>query len=189
MHMVSVAVMAGFMAGLVHVLSGPDHLAAVAPLAGNKSGGWRAGLQWGFGHCAGVLLIGVLALVFREILPLDEVSSSAEKLVGLILIGVGAWGICKGFSGRPKVAARAAFAIGTVHGLAGGSHLIGVVPALLFPAPVAACAYFTAFAAGTIAAMAGFSWLIAGVPQRFYRTTVLASSCAAVVIGFYWLIA
>ena len=37
--------------GLVHVLSGPDHLAAVAPLAtASRERGWLAGWTWGIGH-------------------------------------------------------------------------------------------------------------------------------------------
>src|SRR5688500_7500173 len=99
MEMIWAAIMAGFMAGMVHVLSGPDHLAAVAPLAmGEHKHGWRKGLQWAAGHCGGVLIIGLLALLFRELLPLDAISSWAERFVGVLLIGVGAWGICKMFS-------------------------------------------------------------------------------------------
>src|SRR5688572_31696388 len=103
MELIWAAIMAGFSAGLVHVLSGPDHLAAVAPLALDKNRrGLRAGLQWGLGHCGGVLLMGLLALLFREVLPLESISSWAERLVGVLLIGVGAWGICNVFTAPPK---------------------------------------------------------------------------------------
>jgi len=44
------ATLAGLAAGLIHVLSGPDHLAAVAPLAGGRGRAWRAGFLWGLGH-------------------------------------------------------------------------------------------------------------------------------------------
>ena len=55
------ALLAGFAAGLLHVFSGPDHLAAVAPLASNRARGqWLTGLQWGIGHTMGVLLIAML---------------------------------------------------------------------------------------------------------------------------------
>ena len=60
------AVLAGLAAGLVHVLSGPDHLAAVAPLAADADRSqWRAGLQWGLGHTAGVMVIGLLLISVR----------------------------------------------------------------------------------------------------------------------------
>jgi sulfite exporter TauE/SafE len=187
--MVWAAIMAGFVAGVVHVLSGPDHLAAVAPLAVDRGRrAWRTGLQWGLGHCAGVLLIGVLALLFREMLPLDSLSSWAEKVVGLLLIALGAWGMCKMLTHRAEQPPKAAFVIGTVHGLAGSSHLLGVVPALLFPGPITVCGYFIGFGAGTIAAMTAFSTVSAFVPRRMFRVAVTACSAAAIVIGCYWLI-
>ncbi|RMF74124.1 MAG: High-affinity nickel transporter, partial [Planctomycetota bacterium] len=40
----------GLLAGTVHVVSGPDHLVAIAPLsASDGRAGWRAGLWWGAG--------------------------------------------------------------------------------------------------------------------------------------------
>ncbi|HTD88855.1 MAG TPA: High-affinity nickel transporter [Candidatus Binatia bacterium] len=191
--MIWAAIAAGFVAGLVHVLSGPDHLAAVAPFAiGRGARGWRTGLQWGLGHCAGVLVIGLLALMFRELLPLGSISSSAEKLIGVLLIAVGAWGICKSLVMKresPEGGLNAPLVIGTVHGLAGSSHLLGVIPGLLFPTAAAVCFYFIAFAAGTITGMAGFSAALGLLPQRVYRGTMAACSCAAVLTGGYWLIA
>lgn len=85
---------AGIIAGTVHVLAGPDHLAAVAPLAaGGHQRGWRVGLSWGLGHATGVLLIGILALLLRDLLPLELISSWSERLVGVALIAIGAWGL------------------------------------------------------------------------------------------------
>src|SRR5688572_3654911 len=63
------ALLAGLAAGLIHVLSGPDHLAAVAPLAGGRGRSWRAGFLWGLGHSGGVLAVGLLALGLRGALP------------------------------------------------------------------------------------------------------------------------
>ena len=189
MDMIWTAILAGGAAGLIHVLSGPDHLAAVAPLSLNKDRQpWRTGLQWALGHCAGVMLIGLLALLFRELLPLDAISSWSERFVGVLLIALGAWGICKSFTHANAELPRAAFAIGAVHGLAGSSHLLGVVPGVMFP-PLAASAYFIAFAAGSILAMMAFSSAFAAVPQRFYRFAMNACCGAAVAIGCYWLVA
>ena len=68
------ATLAGLAAGLIHVLSGPDHLAAVAPLAGGRGRAWRAGFLWGLGHSGGVLAVGLLALALRGALPIDALS-------------------------------------------------------------------------------------------------------------------
>jgi hypothetical protein len=86
--------LAGLVAGSVHVLSGPDHLAAVAPLAvDSRAKRWKAGFTWGLGHTGGVITVGLAALLLRELLPLEALSSWSERLVGVALIGVGIWGL------------------------------------------------------------------------------------------------
>ena len=92
-------IIAGLTAGAVHVLAGPDHLAAVAPLAANgKVRPWRSGLYWGLGHAGGVLLVGIAAILVRELLPLDRLSDWSERIVGLVLIGIGGWGVWRATS-------------------------------------------------------------------------------------------
>lgn len=88
------AIVGGLSAGAIHVLAGPDHLAAVAPLAADRDERpWTAGLLWGLGHAGGVVLVGMAALLLRDILPVERISGWSERLVGLVLIGIGAWGI------------------------------------------------------------------------------------------------
>ena len=88
------AIIAGLSAGAIHVLAGPDHLAAVAPLAANRDERpWSAGLLWGLGHAGGVVVVGLAALLLREVLPVERLSGWSERLVGLVLIAIGAWGI------------------------------------------------------------------------------------------------
>ncbi len=88
------AAVAGLSAGAIHVLAGPDHLAAVAPLAADRERRpWAAGLLWGLGHAAGVVVVGLAALLLREVLPVERLSEWSERLVGLVLIAIGAWGI------------------------------------------------------------------------------------------------
>ena len=44
-------IIAGIIASMLHVISGPDHLAAVMPFAiESKKKAWKIGLFWGFGH-------------------------------------------------------------------------------------------------------------------------------------------
>ena len=85
------ALFAGLLAGVVHVFTGPDHLAAVAPLSTGRAGAWRTGAVWGLGHSGGVLVLGLTALAFRDALPMDVISSWSERVVGLVLIGMGLW--------------------------------------------------------------------------------------------------
>src|SRR5580765_6930289 len=76
-----IAALTGAIAGAVHVWSGPDHLAAIAPLAVRRPRrAWLPGMRWGLGHSAGVGLIGLL-------------SSWGERLVGVMLFGIGLWAL------------------------------------------------------------------------------------------------
>ena len=191
------ALFAGLAAGLLHVFSGPDHLAAVAPLASDQSrSSWRTGLQWGLGHTAGVLLIAALLLWFRDQLPLDLVSAYSERVVGMALIAVGGWGIwnARRQSRATHSHAGASFAMGTLHGLAGSSHLFGVLPALAFATHLDSAFYLAGFGVGAITGMSAFAAglgllsLRFGTNPRRYRGLVYSSSAAALVIGGVWLV-
>jgi ABC-type nickel/cobalt efflux system permease component RcnA len=91
-----ITVLTGFVAGAAHVWTGPDHLAALAPLAADQpSRAWIPGARWGAGHSLGVVAIGLLALLFREALPMELLSSWSERLVGVMLFAIGLWAVCK----------------------------------------------------------------------------------------------
>ena len=94
--------LAGILASMLHVISGPDHLAAVTPLViETKKKAWKIGLSWGFGHLAGMLLIGVLMLLFHDLIPVDNISAHSEQLVGIVLIGVGLWTFYRIYNDKP----------------------------------------------------------------------------------------
>lgn len=181
------------------MLAGPDHLAAVAPLAVRDTRrAWRAGLTWGIGHTAGVLMVGALLLAFRELLPIDALSAWSERAVGAALVAIGVWGLWS--VRRPHthhhVSGRASFAMGTMHGLAGSSHLFGVLPSLLFASRIDAGMYLAAFGGGAIAAMTAFAAVIGSVASvsgrsdaTVRRTLLYATSLAAVAVGGVWLLA
>lgn len=194
------------MAGLVHALSGPDHLSAVAPLTfDERRGAWRAGLFWGAGHSLGVWGVGALAIGLRGVFPLEQVSSWSERLVGAVLIAVGLWGLRKAFLLRvPRVRHEhagpdrpgwAAFGVGGLHGLAGSSHILGLFPALALASRAESVAYVVAFGLGTVAAMLAFSsalGLLATRLTRFgqqgYQTLLGTSSVVAILVGGFWLV-
>lgn len=222
-----VPALSGLAAGLVHVLSGPDHLAAVAPLAlESRDRHWRPGLNWGMGHTGGVLVVGLLALMFRELLPVELLSSWGERMVGVVLIGIGLWGARRAAgltihvhehehggarhahvhahradaphphaARHPHAHTHAAFAVGVLHGLAGSSHLLGVLPALAFSTRSASIAYLAAFGLATVAAMTGFAGLMGLFADRaraggarLYRNVLYVCSGAAIVVGGVWLL-
>ena len=182
--------LAGLAAGAAHALSGPDHLAAVAPLALDAPrGSWRLGLRWGAGHSCAVAALGALALAARGSIDLAGLSGYAERLAGLALVGVGVWGWRRALPRFVHVHEHEhdgirhrhvhlhgegvrepqhgehqhrhlAFGFGLLHGAGSATHLLGVLPALLLPGRAQALAYVASFALGTMAAMAGLSALV-----------------------------
>lgn len=92
----SFPLLAGIVAAMLHVLAGPDHLAAVAPFAIERvKRAWKVGLLWGVGHLAGMLVVGILFLFFKELIPIEEISGYSEKFVGVLLILLGIWILIK----------------------------------------------------------------------------------------------
>jgi len=195
--------LAALVAGFVHVLSGPDHLAAIAPYAvEGKARAWRTGVRWGLGHSTGVLGVGLLALMLRDTLHLEALSAWGERCVGLVLIAIGiraALAVAQLRGGRHEhrkgAHSHAPFAIGTVHGLAGSAHVLGIAAALVLPSDFMAYAYLLLFGVGNVAAMGLFSSLvgrvaltreIAGASTQSALLTVC--SVVAVAVGGFWLL-
>jgi len=214
--------LAGLLAGALHVLSGPDHLAALAPLVaggGRKSIG--IGVRWGLGHAIGVGIMGLASVVAREIVPLEAISSVGERMVGVLLIAVGLWGLLRAQRAKVHVHVHAhagvehahvhthlggtragprahththaASWIGVLHGVSGGTHLIGMLPALAL-SRAAAVTYAVGFGFGTIAAMAAFTIGLGLLTRRVASAHVQSAllhgcSAAALVVGVAWLLA
>lgn len=89
---INLPLFAGIIAAVAHVISGPDHLAAVTPFAvDSKRKAWKVGLFWGLGHLLGMLSIGVLFLLFKAYIPIESISNYSEKFVGFLLIGLSIW--------------------------------------------------------------------------------------------------
>jgi ABC-type nickel/cobalt efflux system permease component RcnA len=91
---------------------------------------------------------------------------------------------------------RAALGVGVLHGLAGSSHLLGVLPALALPTVASTGLYLVAFAFGTISAMMLFATTIGWMSRwnlfrtdRAYQYFLGTLSMAAVGIGVYWMTA
>jgi hypothetical protein len=210
-------------AGSVHVLSGPDHVAAVTPFAlRGGSRAWTTGLRWGAGHVLGVGLLAALALALREVLPLEAISAWSERVVGVVLIAIGLW------AGRRALRERihthehehdgekhvhvhvhtdgaahpvshdhghALFGVGVLHGLAGTSHFLGVIPALALPGALASVTYLAGYGGGTLLSMSLFSLLVGRAAVRFsssrdklWQGLHLAAAGAALAVGIFWLI-
>lgn len=85
---------AGLAAGCAHVVTGPDHLAALAPIAVDRPKKAMAlGARWGLGHGVGVVLLGGLGVLAKGHFDVDFASRWAEFSVGFMLIGLGIWAL------------------------------------------------------------------------------------------------
>jgi hypothetical protein len=64
------ALSAGMLAGCLHALTGPDHLAALLPLCLGRRGwiGCGYGALWGFGHAVSSVTVGYIAFRMRDLL-------------------------------------------------------------------------------------------------------------------------
>ena len=196
----------GLFAGFLHVLMGPDHLAAVAPSAALRGrDAWRSGLRWGIGHSSGVLCVGIALILLRQLVDISKYAWIGERFVGVALIAIGIWGIRVLMNNRELSltasgqshhhhAERTALGVGVLHGLAGGSHLFGVIPALALPSIGLSATWLVLFGVGTVVAMMTFTGILGlivhGMAQRIdrlYRVALCTCSVVAIGIGCWWL--
>lgn len=193
----------GLLLGCWHVVSGPDHLAAISTLAtasNDRRAGTRVGLAWGLGHASGVWLVGLLLLALGSLIPLELVGAWSERLVGFAIIAVGVWGLVRARGELERAPSGhvhgtgSALGIGLIHGVAGSSHLYGVLPALALGAG-GRVSYLIGFGVGSIVAMGLFAGMLAllvgrlaGSRERVRRGVLLGASVVAIVIGTAWVL-
>lgn len=174
----------GFFAGCLHTLSGPDHLAALAPLSIGRTRMESAavGALWGCGHDAGQVIFGLLFLLLKDKLHIEIIRTWGTRVVGLTLLVIGAMGIreasevptpCVALEngecdvsvyetlekGPKKKIGFATFATGIVHGLQPDA-LMMVLPALALPSRLAGAAFLGMFLVGTVIAMGSYTVFI-----------------------------
>jgi ABC-type nickel/cobalt efflux system permease component RcnA len=86
-----------------------------------------------------------------------------------------------------------AFVAGTLHGVAGTAHILGVLPALALPDWTASLTYLAGFALGTVVAMAAFAAAVAAGSARvarggrLVRPLLCTASAITVAVGAVWL--
>jgi ABC-type nickel/cobalt efflux system permease component RcnA len=223
---VLVVIASGLAAGAAHVVSGVDHLAALLPLSvGGRLRAFGLGARWGLGHSLGVLLVGALAVGLRSRLDLESLGQLGESAVGVMLVGIGALGLRRALkvevhahdhdhdgrahshwhlhaagdddhAAQDRRHAHTAFAAGTVHGVAGTAHVLGVLPAVALPGTLMAGAYLVSFGAATVATMGVFAGVVGELSgrvsadrPRLLKRLLLGASASTVLVGLLWLAA
>ncbi|KAG6599579.1 uncharacterized protein IUM83_19787 [Phytophthora cinnamomi] len=82
----------GLLLGVVHVLTGPDHLSALAAMTTGSS--WRAfalGIRWGCGHSIGLVVMALIFFAAGQTVDLDAVGGYLNYVVGFFMIALGIW--------------------------------------------------------------------------------------------------
>ena len=78
--------------GVVHVLTGPDHLSALIALS--AGGGCRSfflGIRWGIGHTSGLVVIAAIFFALDGAFDLEKIGHYGETCVGFFMIALGLW--------------------------------------------------------------------------------------------------
>ena len=210
-------ILTGILAGLIHVLSGADHLIAMAPSAINRPKiALKNSFSWGLGHSSGVVLFTVLAIFIKDITPLKNFSNIAELLVGISLLFVGVYAIKNYFQlsihthshkHENGIAHRhyhfhkkeqknnynhshALTGIGLLHGIAGGSHFLAILPALALSL-TNAFAYLISYLIGSLISMNLFTCLISFTTlnkgQKFINRLIAFAGGLSFSMGLFWI--
>ena len=210
-----VVIVTGILAGFIHVVSGADHLIAMAPssITSPKIAA-RNSISWGLGHSSGVVILAVLAIFIKDITPLDKFSNFAEFLVGISLLIVGIFTIKNSLNSnihshshqhngvahhhlhfhsksqkKHNKHSHALTGLGVLHGLAGGTHFLAVLPALALPIPNA-FAYLISYLIGSVASMTLFTFLISVTTlnsgQNFIRKLIAFAGGLSFSMGIFW---
>ncbi len=212
-----ISILTGFAAGAVHVVSGADHMVAMAPSSVRKPRvALINGLAWGIGHSVGVLILSIFGIMARDVINIELMSSYAEFLVGISLLIVGGVAIRTSLKVNihmhqhmhgeeathkhfhfhslgnklNRSHAHAATGLGVLHGFAGASHLLAVIPALALPL-FGALAYLFAYLLGSIFAMGcvvlGISFATSKANKMFYPFLMRSIGALSIVTGIFWL--
>jgi len=96
-------------------------------------------------------------------------------------------------SKRPLITA---LAIGMIHGFAGFSHLLAVLPSLILPSKSQSIIYLSAFGVGTVLTMIAYTFTLGSLAYKldstkrikFLHWVSFTGGIAAIIIGMIWMV-
>lgn len=210
------ALTGGLALGCIHAFD-VDHIVAVSVFASQHQNPWKAaklGMSWGLGHTAMLLVLGMTSVAFRFVIT-PSVQSMAETVVGILLVGIGAWVLFSRaekkhihihkheHDGREHVHLHShseheghkhrhsLFLIGATHGVAGTAAIVLIVPLALSQSIAASALFLLLFGIGTIGSMTILAFAVGTVAKKIHpRTIPLVQNLAAIVsvcVGLIWI--
>ena len=211
------AIPMGLSAGIFHVVTGADHLVAMAPSSlTNPRKALKNGLSWGLGHSSGIIVLSILAIFIRDIISLERFSSFAEFLVGISLLVIGIIAIKNatnfgihshqhehknGISHKHfhyhqnknlhNNNSHALTGLGLLHGIAGGSHLIPLIFVITIPDLQGAFIYLFSYLIGSLLIMSLFTYLISittlNIGKNQIKRLIAFAGGISFSVGLFWI--
>ena len=187
--------------GVIHALE-IDHMMAVTAFVSRRPTLATAlgfGLRWGLGHSLAVFVAGAILLAIgRRWSPGME--ASLEGAVGVALVGVGIWSLRTARNlhlhhpGEHRAHGHAVASLGMMHGLAGTTAVVTLLPVTLLQEPLIGLAYLACFGVGVTMGMGIFALVAAaamrtaasGAPAAVERIARLAG-IGSITVGLWWL--
>lgn len=194
--------------GSVHALEA-DHVTAVTAFVARNPGVRNAvafGMRWAVGHGGAVLVIGGALIVLERELP-HTLTAGLERLVGAVLVGLGAWTMLGArrlhahththadgtthehvhshlfSSGHKHDHRHGATSVGLLHGAAGAGAAAALVPVAGLNDPGRGVIYLALFGVGTIMGMGLYASLAGFVVGRTAGVSVRLARAIAVAAG------
>ncbi|MED1467236.1 sulfite exporter TauE/SafE family protein [Bacillus salipaludis] len=201
----------GFVLGIKHAIE-PDHVIAVSTIASQSkklSRSSLAGVFWGIGHTATLLIVGIILLIMKGKIP-EKWAMSLEFLVGIMLVYLGISTITslkkihvhqhehdsetrnKHEKQQRKLSYMKSMVIGLVHGLAGSGAMVLLTMSTV-KSVLESAVYIVIFGFGTVFGMLFFTTIL-GVPfifsakrLRLNKTLTQITGVISTMFGIYYM--
>jgi hypothetical protein len=212
----SSTVVGGLLAGSLHAVTGPDHIAALLPSSVGQRWytGMRIGAAWGLGHGVSATFLGLLAFLLKNKIGtqfnfIEKLSGVAESAVGVSLLLIGGLGLKETLltkSGGDEADAGenvsslksngAIFTNGILHGFS-WDGAPSLAPALTLTSWRAALLFLLSYCFGTMFAMSATAGIVGEGTIRLGKATKnpdlprkmsIVSSTVAIFIGAFWIL-
>ena len=190
-----------FVLGFLHAVE-LDHMVAVTAFVSRRPALLTAlgfGLRWGLGHSIAVLAAGAILLA-TGLRWSPAMQPILEGAVGAALVAVGLWSLRAASNlhlhAPPEHGEgdHGITAVGLLHGLAGTSAVVALVPVTLLPGAGLGIAYLASFGVGVTLGMVVFAAIAAyamrrtaGRSLRWGRRVASGVAMASLVVGLWWL--
>ena len=187
------------MLGFLHALE-VDHMLAVSAFVSRRpavGAAARFGARWGLGHSVAVLAAGGVLLALGVRWP-ERWDAAGEAVVGAMLVGLGVWALVSARRMRRHAEGQAhdsahthdpghdhhgITVVGFLHGLAGTSAAVALVPVTMLDRTSAGIGYLAAFGIGVTTAMTLFAMVAAVAVRRAAERSHLWGRRAAALVG------